>query len=188
MTDFLAIGSLLEQPGGRLLALVLGIVLLAAGRRLFWLALGAVGFLVGFELAGRLLDLDAGLVQLLVGVGAGVLGIFLAIFLQRLAIAVLGFVVGGTSALSVFDTTPEVFAAADALVFLVGGIVVALVAAFLFEIALVGLSALAGAALVAGAAGLDDLAFTVATFLLALVGIAIQAGLGPGSGRKRRRR
>ena len=78
--------STFDFPGNRLFVLVFGLALLLAGRRIFWLVVGVVGFLFGFDLASRVLGLDAEGLGLLIGVFAGVLGIFLAVFLQKFAI------------------------------------------------------------------------------------------------------
>src|SRR6266487_3912892 len=82
-----------------------GILLLILGRRLFWLFVGLIGFWAGMVIGERLFPHQAGLLQLLVPLLCGFAGILLAIFLQRLAIAVGGFLSGGYLALSIFHQT-----------------------------------------------------------------------------------
>jgi hypothetical protein len=77
-----------------LLVLLAGIALLLAGRRLFWLFVGVVGFFAGLRFALQVLGPRADL-RWIVALAAGLLGIVLAIALQRLAVALAGFFVGG---------------------------------------------------------------------------------------------
>lgn len=181
MTDLLT----LDLPGGRLVTLAFGVVLLLAGRRIFWLVVGVLGFFFGFDLASRILGLDAQGLGLVIGVFAGILGVVFAIFLQKFAVGLAGFLIGGYLALTLVQADPGSLSGGDIGVFLVGGALCALLAVWLFEIALILLSSVAGAALVSQGLSLDPGAGTLAFVLLAVLGIAFQAGIGP---RRRRRR
>src|SRR6185503_10713713 len=82
-----------EAPTRVVLALV-GVALLVAGRRLFWLAVGALGFIAGYQAMERW---GTGLphsAALVVAVAVGVVGLVLAIFVQRVAVALAGFFLG----------------------------------------------------------------------------------------------
>lgn len=175
----------LDLPGGRLVTLAFGVVLLLAGRRVFWLVVGVVGFFFGFDLASRVLGLDSEGLGLLIGVFAGILGVFLAVFLQKFAVGLAGFLIGGYLTLTLLQADPGNLSGTDLGAFLVGGVICAFVAVWLFEIALILLSSVAGAALVVQNLALDPGATTIAFGLLAVVGVAVQAGIGP---RRRRRR
>jgi len=172
-------------PGDRLFLLLFGIALLLAGRRIFWLVVGVVGFLFGFDLASRVLGLDSQGLGLLIGIFAGILGIFLAVFVQKVAIGLAGFLIGGYLTLTLLHADPGNLSGSNLLAFLVGGLICAFLAVWLFEIALILLSSVAGAAIVSQTLTLDPGATTLAFAALAVVGIAIQAGIGP---KKRRRR
>lgn len=176
-------------PFGPVLALVLGALLLFAGRRLFWFAIGAVGFLAGFWAADRLLGLEETWLLLGVGILLGIVGAVLAVLLQRLAIALAGFLVGGGAGAWV---AVEVFAAPEAaqwVAFAVVGLLAAVVAAFLFEAALIVITALLGAALVAQALPLGTLASSVVLLVLTALGIVAQAFTRPDrEGHRKRRR
>jgi histidinol-phosphate aminotransferase len=76
------------------LNLLVGLILLAAGRRLFWLAVAAAGFLFGLGLAGAWLEAQSGGLAFLLALGVGLLGALVALFLQRIAIGVAGFLIG----------------------------------------------------------------------------------------------
>ncbi|HLE84672.1 MAG TPA: hypothetical protein VJG13_10070, partial [Thermoanaerobaculia bacterium] len=84
MPEILAI----DFPGDRLLTVAFGLALLLAGRRIFWLVLGVVGFFFGFDLASRVLGLESQGLGLLIGLFAGLVGVVVAIFLQKVAVGV----------------------------------------------------------------------------------------------------
>jgi hypothetical protein len=180
--------TLADLPGGPVVALLVGLALVVAGRRLFWLAIGVLGFLVGFELAGSLVDAGSETAALVVGLLGGVTGVLLAVFLQKVAIAFGGFMAGGFLAVSLFGGLVEPGGLGEPLLFLVGGLVVAFLALALFEWALILISVVAGGYLLVDALTLDP-TLELVIFLVALVaGIAIQLGLGDGGRRRRRRR
>jgi hypothetical protein len=82
---------------GRILA---GALLLVLGRKLFWLFVAVVGFATGLMLATRFFQTQPEWLQLLIGIGFGLVGALLAYFFQEIAIAVAGFLAGGYIALS----------------------------------------------------------------------------------------
>lgn len=174
-----------DLPGGRLVTLAFGAALLLAGRRIFWLVVGVVGFFFGFDLASRVLGLDSEGLGLVIGVFAGILGVIFAIFLQKFAIGLAGFLIGGYLALTLLNADPGHLTGTDLGAFILGGVVCAFLAVWLFEIALILLSSVAGAVLVSQNLALDPGSATLAFGLLLVLGIAVQAGIGP---RKRRRR
>ena len=73
-----------------LIFLVVGLLLLLAGRRLFWLFVAVAGFVAGVEAVPYVLPLQTELFTLVVGLAFGLLGALLAFFLQKLAIAIAG--------------------------------------------------------------------------------------------------
>jgi hypothetical protein len=74
--------------------LLVGGLLLLAGRRLFWIFVAAAGFLLGAEVAARMASGRAEWVILAVALAFGLAGLVLSLFAQRLAIAAAGFVMG----------------------------------------------------------------------------------------------
>lgn len=168
-----------ETPFFLLLA---GAALLLAGRRLFWLFVGLVGFFTvyrWFEPYGA-----APTVRLVVAIAAGVVGILLAIFLQKVAVALAGFFVGGwfvAQLLGLHMTHPR---GMDLLIFAVAGIVAAILAVKVFDLALVLLSSLAGAGLIADALHPRPSAERILILVLFVVGLAVQLGF---TARRRRR-
>src|SRR5438128_2901621 len=74
---------------------LIGVVILLFGRKLFWLCVAAVGFAAGVEIAPHLVHDPSPLLALAVALVLGLIGALLALFLQRVAVAVLGFLAGG---------------------------------------------------------------------------------------------
>ncbi len=172
----------LTDPNTRLLALATGVVLLVLGRRLFWLFVGIVGFLTVYQLSLDSLHVASPGLRLVLSCLAGLFGVILAIFVQKVAVGIAGFLVGvwlagGFLGLDVSHGANALSARpAVAVVVLLAGILAAVLAVRLFGIALVALSSLAGAGLIADAAHLTEPARPLLLVLLTITGIAIQAG------------
>lgn len=170
---------LLVAPGARPVALIAGALLVVAGRRLFWLFVGIAGFFAAWTLAYQYLHLrDAG-TQLLVAVVAGLLGIALAIFAQKVAIALAGFLAGVYLVAAFLGVSPGAAVSltlGQDLILLAGGLVAAILAVWLFDVALVVLSSLVGASLVSDALQTGGTLRWLVVALLTAVGIALQLG------------
>ena len=74
---------------------LIGAVVLLFGRKLFWLCVAAIGFAAGVELAPHLVHEPSALLSLTIALLLGIIGALLAVFLQKIAIGVLGFLAGG---------------------------------------------------------------------------------------------
>jgi hypothetical protein len=168
--------TMLARPD-TLLLLLAGAALLLAGRRLFWLFVGVVGFLVGYRVALQILGPHVQGTHWLIAVAAGLLGIVLALALQRMAVALAGFFVGGYAATVLFGLDLTKADLTALLLFVVAGVIAAVLALRLFEGALIILSALAGASLVTEGLHLRHGTGSLLLVILALVGMAVQAGL-----------
>jgi hypothetical protein len=151
-----------------------GVVLLLLGRRVFWLVLGLLGFVAGLGLAGQWLAGRPPWLALAVGVAAGLVGAVLAVFLQKVAVAVAGFLVGGAAGLWLAAQW-SLAAGGQVLAFLLAAILAAILALWLFDWAVVAVSAAAGAVLLLRALELRPAAALLAFAVLALVGVAVQA-------------
>lgn len=171
-----------------LVTLGVGALLLVAGRRLFWIAVGVAGFVLGFVLTTRLLGGGEGWLALAAGLACGILGAVLAVLVQKLAVAVAGFLIGGGAAATLATEAFGLAPGAQWLVFIAAGIVAALLAALVFDGALVVLSALLGAAMVSGLLPLPAVQRLLALLALAALGIVVQLAAGRGGRRPMRRR
>jgi hypothetical protein len=68
---------------------LVGVAVLLLGRRLFWLFVGAIGFVFGAQIAAQFTHQPASSpVVLLVAIAFGIIGALLAIMLQKIAIGI----------------------------------------------------------------------------------------------------
>jgi hypothetical protein len=152
-----------------------GAAVLFFGRRLFWLFVGCVGFIVGFELAGDALAGQSEWLILSVALGAGLLGAIASVFFQRIFIVVAGFF-AGAYCLSTF--APVALQVQDDAVmwiaFAVGGLCGAILTAALLDPALIVMSSLAGATAISQNVPLDPSARALLFVVLLVLGIAVQ--------------
>src|SRR5216117_1446832 len=154
---------------------LIGIVILLFGRKLFWLCVAAVGFAVGVEIAPHLVNEPSPLLALTVALVLGVLGALLAFVLQKIAIAVLGFLAGGKLAGAIAGAFFVHYAQYSIIIFVVGGVIGAILLLTLFDWALIVVSSLIGAHLIQNAIVLPPSGSTVLFLGLAIVGIVVQA-------------
>jgi hypothetical protein len=164
----------------------IGAALLLFGRRLFWLFVGCVGFIAGFEIAGEALQGQPEWMILLIALGVGLLGAIASIFLQRIFIIVAGFFAGGyclsTLAPAAFHSKAGIVVW---LAFAVGGLLGAILTAALLDPALILLSSLAGATAVSQNVPLNAQARALIFVVLAVFGIIVQAGQYAGGKKSR---
>jgi hypothetical protein len=154
---------------------LIGVVVLLFGRKLFWLCVAAVGFLAGIELAPHLVTEPSPLLQLGVALVLGLLGTLLAFLLQKIAIAVVGFLAGGKLAGAIASAFFVHHAQYSAIVFVIGGILGAILILVVFDWALIVVSSLIGAHLIQNAIVLPSAGSTIVFVGLAVIGILVQA-------------
>lgn len=158
----------------QILHAILGTLILFFGRRLFWLAVGVLGFLMGVQLAAELLAEAQLAIQLLAAAAAGVLGAILAVVFQRVAFVIGGFLAGAYLAHGVavgVGSNPE----PQVIWFAVGGVAGAVIAAILMDWAIIALTSLAGAGAIVNTLDVSDGVTALLFVILAAVGIAAQA-------------
>jgi hypothetical protein len=167
------------DPSTQIVSVLVGIAVLLLGRRLFWLFVGAVGFVVGLNLAFQLLTDQPEWLIVVAALVVGFIGAIVAIFAQKVAVIIAGFIIGGIGLLwllQVFGLDPGRL---DWVVFVIGAIIGAIIIALLFEAALIALSSLTGAALITQvinqAFQFDALIIAVIFVVLLAVGIIVQA-------------
>jgi hypothetical protein len=154
------------------ISLILGGALLIAGRKLFWLFVGAAGFIAGLQLATQFWR-GPEILAIVIGLVVGVIFAVLAIFLQGVAIGVAGFLAGGYILTVLAGMTGLNQGAFSWIVYLIGGIIGVLLVIFLFDWAIITLSSLAGASLITQALGIGGVLFLV----LVIVGVVIQGSM-----------
>lgn len=156
------------------ITILLGIGLLFSGRKLFWLFVGAAGFMTGVSLVtngGNTSEPFA----IIVGIVVGLIFAALAMFFKSLAIALAGFIGGGALALTlagwfgVDGTLPSL------VFYIVGGVLGIIVVGQLFDWAVIILSSFIGGGMVVDSIGLDGTIALLATIVLIVVGISVQS-------------
>lgn len=165
-----------------IISLLLGVVLLLFGRRLFWLFVAAVGFAIGLELVPYIVQHPPPWLALTVGIVLGLLGAVLALVVQKIAVAVAGFLVGGHIATSLMAAFVATHAQYSGLTFIIGGIVGALLLLALFGWALILFSSIAGAELIVSNLHIPPSGTAILFIGLTILGVIVQAAL---SGRRR---
>jgi hypothetical protein len=157
--------------------IILGVALLLLGRKLFWLFVAVVGFVLGTSLAAQFLQGQSQEFILLVGLLGGVIGALLAVFFQKLAVAGAGFIAGGYLMVTVLGWLGMGNQGVTWLPFLIGGVIGALLVALLFDWALIFLSSLGGAALIANSVDAQPSVSLILLVVLLVVGVVVQSRL-----------
>jgi Domain of unknown function (DUF4203) len=156
--------------------ILVGAVLLLFGRRLFWLFVACIGFIVGFDIAGSVFQGQPQWVIFSIAVGVGLLGALAAVFLERLVVGIAGFFAGGYF-LSVFAMTAlhTHQPAVQWIAYGIGGIIGAILTMTLLDPALIILSSLAGATAISQNLPLNDSNRGILFIALLIFGIIVQA-------------
>ncbi len=163
-----------------LLRILAGIVFLLAGRRLFWLFVGLIGFMWGIRVATHFFPGQPEWMILAIALVAGILGALLALFLQWLAIGLAGFSVGAYIVLHLVHLSKWETGQADWILFFVGGVLGALLIIILFDWALIILSSLAGAGLITESLHFEQGSGMLLFIGLFIVGVVVQSRLKKG--------
>ena len=158
-----------------ILNILIGAGLLFFGRKAFWLFIAGAGFVAGLALANRLFQ-GPEWVGVAIGLVIGLLAALLAILVQRFAISLAGFLAGGYLALQFLV---PVFHLEHGwlpwLTFVIGGTIGVVLVGMFLDWALISLSSLAGAALIAEALNLQYGRAVVVFVILAVIGVVFQA-------------
>lgn len=159
-----------------LINVFLGGALLLAGRKLFWLFVGAIGFVTGLQLAANFWQGPENL-AIVFGLVVGVIFALLAIFLQTIAIGIAGFFAGGfilTTLASMLgmDTSGTFW-----IIYVIGGIIGLVVVIYLFDWAVITLSSLAGASLLVQAFVPQSGPGGVIFAILVIIGVVVQGSV-----------
>lgn len=158
-----------------LVEILLGIALLLAGRRLFWVTVAAVGFVHGFEMGTLIFPAPAEPAAWLFGLAGGLIGAVLAIFLQSLAAGVAGFLGAGYVISNLLYGAHWMGAEFSWAIYIVGGVAGFIIVVLFLDWALVILSSWIGATLILQSVDLNIQPRLVMTAILLTVGIAVQA-------------
>lgn len=166
--------------------IIIGAALLTLRRKLFWLFVGGIGFIAGITLASRFMGQQSEQMVLLIGIVGGLVGAGLAVLLQKMAVAVSGFVAGGYVLVTGLNVLGFNIARLDWILFLVDGIIGVILMAKLFEWALILLSSLSGAVMIAQALPVEGQIVVVISVVGFILGLVIQTGMLRGKKKEKR--
>jgi hypothetical protein len=156
-------------------AIILGVLLILTGRRLFWLFIATAGFFFGALFAGMFFAGHQQWVILIVAMATGLIGALLAVFAQRVAFALAGFYAGayitylltnlyGLYEMSVFLSLAE-------------GVTGAVLAVIFIDWAVIALSSLVGAVIIIDALNPELTTGLLIFILLVSAGVYFQPRL-----------
>jgi hypothetical protein len=165
-----------ELPIG-IIYVIIGIIILTSGRKLFWLFVGCIGFAVGFHYTPYLYDDQSHLLLMIIAIFMGIIGAVLAVFSQKIAIGLAGFAAGGYIAVNLFSLFGLRIGHILWLPYLIGGIIGALFLFLIFDWSLIIVSCFAGASIIIQAVSLDRIVKLGVYFVLIILGIIIQTVL-----------
>lgn len=157
--------------------IILGVIFLVAGRKIFWLFVASLGFLFGFLLSSNMQLGLSNLQTFVISLVFGLIGLFLAVFLQNLAVAFSGFIAGGYIFLSLSRIYGWQMGGGQWAFIIASGIIGSILFMILFNPALTVFSSFIGAMLIvqhlAVTAVIQNILFTV----LFIIGILAQSHL-----------
>jgi hypothetical protein len=154
---------------------IVGVALLFFGRKLFWLFVAAIGFAAGMEIAPQITP--SPIFVLVIALGLGVLGAILSIVIQKFAIAVAGFIAGGRLAIGLSAAFYMNHAEYSRIIFLIGGILGAILLLSLFDWALILLTSVEGAHLISSMIVLPQVGCTIVLIVLIVIGVVAQSAM-----------
>jgi hypothetical protein len=164
-----------------MIGVFIGVAILFFGRKLFWLFVAALGFAVGIEIASYFTREPPQWMTLVIALGLGILGALLAIMLQKLAIAVAGFIAGGRLASALLAAFFADYSHYRGITFVIGGILGALLLLALFNWVLIVLSSVEGAHLIGNAIVLPQSGTVILFCVLVVIGVVVQGSMLRGS-------
>lgn len=156
--------------------LLLGGSLLVAGRKLFWLFVAVLGFIVGLQITQRFFH-GPEILSLIVGIIFGIIFALLAIFLETIAIGIAGFIGGGYILSTLGNMLGINGGAIYWIIYIIGGILGVVLIMMLLDWALITLSSLAGAALVVQSLPRPPISGSLLFIILVGIGFIIQASV-----------
>ena len=169
--------SRMQHPVMLGLSIFIGAILLLFGRRLFWLLVAGIGFWIGFQIVPYIMHQPPPWLEIVLAVVFGLIGAVLAFVLQKIAIGIAGFLVGGYLAIEILNAFVNPQPQFSALAFFIGGVIGAILMLILFDWALIVFSSIAGAELIVSHLHVPATGVTIVLVVLIALGIAIQAGM-----------
>ncbi len=160
-----------------ILNLITGVLLLFAGRRFFWVSVACIGFIMAYRYTVEVGVPGPAWITWALPLAIGLIGALVAVVYQKLAVVLIGFMIGGLVATDLFPLVGNHGEPLSWLILLAGGIIGAVAMLFVFDWALIMLSSLAGAFVIITSMGLDKTGGNMAFVILAVLGMIVQTVL-----------
>ena len=155
--------------------IVAGLLLLLFGRKLFWLFVALVGFLVGLFYIPKILPGQTETVVLSISLIAGLLGALLTVLLQKFAVGLAGLAAGGYIALYLLQIISLDVGEYQWLAIVAGALLGAVLAGSMYDWALILITSASGAVVITQNLPVDMPISIVVLIALLITGIIAQA-------------
>lgn len=154
--------------------IVLGILMLIAGRRFFWFFVGATGFVAGFTCGKEIFGLESLQTLFIAASILGIIGIVFALFMQGIAIGIAGFLAGSYVTFSLLPSFGEFSPELTWFIVLIGGVVGVVFSILVVNWMLIFLSSVTGAAIIVHYISPESWVKPAIWMMLSVAGIIIQ--------------
>lgn len=158
-----------------ILNLMTGVLLLLAGRRLFWLSVACIGFIAAYRYTVTAGVPGPAWITWAIPLGIGLIGAIVALVYQKVAVVLVGFMIGGLVVTDLVSLLGIHGGSFSWLIFLAGGLAGAMAMLIVFDWTLIVLSSLAGAFMIIPSMGLDRIGGDLAFAGLTVLGIIVQS-------------
>ncbi len=153
---------------------LIGFMVLTMGSQLYWFFAGVIGFLTGIFAAEQVIQLQPGPNIILIGAGGAAIGVLLTITARKPAMVLVGFLAGALAA----NTLPELFGWTPGFnewfLLLAGALVGGLFVLFSYAYAVLVLSSIVGAQMIAVAVHLGGVNPQVMFLAMLIIGLGVQ--------------
>jgi hypothetical protein len=129
------------------------------------------------EIAPQIMHTPSPIFVLVVALGIGVLGAILSIVIQKFTIAVTGFIAGGRLAIGLSAAFYVNHAEYSRIIFVIGGILGAILLLSLFDWALILLTSVEGAHLISSMIVLPQMGCMIVLIVLIVIGVVAQTAM-----------
>jgi hypothetical protein len=153
---------------------LVGALLLCFGRRLFWLFVGVLGFVIASEMTVELLAGAPAFLRLLISIVAGFAGVLIAIWMQKVAVSLAGFMAGGYFLTLILDTWELQSRHHSWIFFVIGGIAGSILMIWMFDWTLIILSSATGTNLIVHSFHMNHSMAACMVVVLFALGIVVQ--------------
>jgi hypothetical protein len=157
-----------------IILIAIGLVIAFFGRKYFWIFAALVGLAAGFAIVQALVGATSVIFALAVGIGLAIVLALTARSLAHVAVALIGFLMGAIIGSELCQPLGIDGTLLRLIVVVGGGVLGYLVLRYFFDIGVIVLSALAGAALVED--GLNRIWVSVPSFILWIITVVVLVG------------